>query len=174
MTSNRLPGHTLRFEGKVYGYNHTVRQGRARCTCGAESLVLDSDAARKRWHREHKDEIREEIRRDSEADDRTPTTKAIRRLRQLVQEATPGRWEVGEDETGIGPEFPIFMHDAGCDMALFENEADARYAAAMRPAVGAALADFLDEVALTGVIHRKRPSEAFMALVRAIEEASDG
>ena len=107
------------------------------------------------------------------SDDRTPTVKVIRHLRQLVQDATPGRWEVGQDETELGPEFPIFMHDAGCDMALFKREADARYAAAMRPAVGAALADFLDEVALTGVIHRKRPSEAFMALVREIE-ASDG
>lgn len=59
MKSNRLSGHTLPFEGKIYGYNRTVKHGRARCSCGALSPALDSDAARKRWHREHKDEVRE-------------------------------------------------------------------------------------------------------------------
>ena len=58
MSGNRLPGHTLPFEGKVYGYGYRVNYGRARCSCGAESPPLDSDAARKRWHREHKDEVR--------------------------------------------------------------------------------------------------------------------
>lgn len=58
MTGNRLAGHTLKHEGKVYGYNRPVKHGRALCSCGADSPALDSDAARKRWHREHKANVR--------------------------------------------------------------------------------------------------------------------
>jgi hypothetical protein len=63
--SNILPGHALRNEGRVFWDEHLERadddppsRGSAVCECGATSPVLDSDNARKRWHREHKDEMR--------------------------------------------------------------------------------------------------------------------
>lgn len=48
------------FGGKVVYVDYDARTGRALCECGAESPVLPSTAARKRWHREHKDAIRAE------------------------------------------------------------------------------------------------------------------
>jgi hypothetical protein len=33
--------------------------GRALCECGKKSPVLPSTAARKRWHRQHKDAVRD-------------------------------------------------------------------------------------------------------------------
>lgn len=45
-TSTRLKGHGLQPVG--FGL----------CACGARSDVLDSDYARRVWHRGHKDEVR--------------------------------------------------------------------------------------------------------------------
>lgn len=60
MKPNRLPGHTLPYEGRVKSYFGLGNgPGRAKCSCGAESSALESTAARQRWHRQHKDEIRE-------------------------------------------------------------------------------------------------------------------
>ncbi len=68
MPSNRLSGHTLRYEGKPFVWTaNGGRYVRARpfqkdgvgmCSCGEHSPKLDTDAARKRWHAAHKDEIR--------------------------------------------------------------------------------------------------------------------
>jgi hypothetical protein len=68
--SARLPGHGLFREGKPFRVvgdatgewldiagGHT---GRARCSCGERSPILESDAERKRWHREHKQQVREQ------------------------------------------------------------------------------------------------------------------
>lgn len=62
--TNRLAGHTLRYEGAAYrpdGYLaiRNQRKGHGACSCGALSPELPSNYARKRWHREHKDTIRE-------------------------------------------------------------------------------------------------------------------
>lgn len=65
-TTARVTGHTLRSEGAAYD-DHGRRinpatidpysgAGRGKCSCGALSDVLDSGAARKRWHRQHKAE----------------------------------------------------------------------------------------------------------------------
>jgi hypothetical protein len=65
--SNVLPGHALRNEGRVFWDEHLERAddspqrrttGSAICECGATSPVLESDRARQRWHRAHKDEMR--------------------------------------------------------------------------------------------------------------------
>jgi hypothetical protein len=65
MRRTNIRGHALRGEGKahlpgdeepwilVWGYS-----GCALCECGAASAVERSDAARKRWHAEHKAIIR--------------------------------------------------------------------------------------------------------------------
>lgn len=65
MIANRLAGHTLRSEGapfsSIAGHSYQVRTtwtGRGLCSCGARSDVLDSNAKRKKWHRDHKDDIR--------------------------------------------------------------------------------------------------------------------
>ncbi len=61
MMPNRVPGHTLRKEGRVWSslnYRDENGPGIARCSCGADSSHLASTAARKRWHRAHKDEVR--------------------------------------------------------------------------------------------------------------------
>jgi hypothetical protein len=67
MASTRLTGHALQHEGKPYGAGHLVKwrrvygssTGVALCECGQTSPVLESDAARKRWHRDvHKPAVR--------------------------------------------------------------------------------------------------------------------
>lgn len=68
--SSRLAGHGLRAEGKVFeddGNGGTRRKygsydnfGFGLCSCGSRSSALYSDAARKRWHREHKEQVRNE------------------------------------------------------------------------------------------------------------------
>lgn len=56
--TTRVAGHTLRNEGQAYdAAGWRTRIGVGRCSCGEESPVLDSNAARKRWHREHKAQI---------------------------------------------------------------------------------------------------------------------
>jgi hypothetical protein len=48
---NRVKGHAWR---PTKGGD-----GRALCECGKKSQVLPSTAARKRWHREHKEAVRD-------------------------------------------------------------------------------------------------------------------
>ena len=64
-TYTQIRGHGLKAEGKPYadngegGWMHLYQQhvGRGLCSCGATSEVLESDAARKRWHKDHKAEV---------------------------------------------------------------------------------------------------------------------
>jgi len=60
MTPNRLAGHILPNEGRINtnGLGTAQPCGPARCSCGATSGVLHSANARRRWHRQHKDEVR--------------------------------------------------------------------------------------------------------------------
>ena len=64
MKTNRLAGHTLPDEGRVRGKGFRfVSDGVGLCSCGATSeRMLTSDGARKRWHRQHKDEVRAAMR----------------------------------------------------------------------------------------------------------------
>lgn len=69
---SQIPGHGLQAEGKpfvpavrpadVYNLPGWTRaddsEGHAVCSCGVSSGVLASDAARKRWFGEHKEEVR--------------------------------------------------------------------------------------------------------------------
>ena len=70
MRHTAIRGHALRSEGKAYergdeqrwvrvsygrAYQHL---GVALCECGETSERLDSDAERKRWHRQHKEAVR--------------------------------------------------------------------------------------------------------------------
>lgn len=72
MRRTNLPGHALRSEGKPYVLKplgsdeagglwertYESSHGVALCECGKASGWLTSNAARQRWHRAHKDEIR--------------------------------------------------------------------------------------------------------------------
>lgn len=60
MRANRLAGHILPDEGRIFGngVGHAKPEGRAECSCGAASEVLPSAKARKAWHRAHKDAVR--------------------------------------------------------------------------------------------------------------------
>lgn len=54
-----VPGHTLIFEGDALGRSRGLSgPGEGGCSCGARSPRLETRAARKRWHKEHKDAIR--------------------------------------------------------------------------------------------------------------------
>ena len=57
-----VKGHTLLFEGQPLGIDIYARRGlgRGKCSCGAMSELLLSNAARKRWHKQHKEEVKEE------------------------------------------------------------------------------------------------------------------
>ena len=68
--NTRLAGHGLEGEGiahepgqevehRVCGGVWGSRTGYGLCECGATSPVLESDSARRKWHKAHKDEIRE-------------------------------------------------------------------------------------------------------------------
>lgn len=54
-----VKGHTLPFEGRVYGYLGLASgPGLGRCSCGVTSgKQLPTTAARQRWHREHKQAV---------------------------------------------------------------------------------------------------------------------
>ncbi len=62
MNVNRLAGHGLRNEGRTgvdpYANGLSNGEGWVRCECGIKSPVLENTAARKRWHRQHKDQVR--------------------------------------------------------------------------------------------------------------------
>lgn len=56
----RLSGHGLRLEGRAHdAHGHFTRgfDGYGLCTCGVRSDWLGSDAARQRWHRQHKADV---------------------------------------------------------------------------------------------------------------------
>jgi hypothetical protein len=55
----RLSGHSLLFEGQPCGLNFYARSGNGsgKCSCGELSPILPTNAARKRWHREHKADV---------------------------------------------------------------------------------------------------------------------
>jgi hypothetical protein len=63
MRSTRLAGHGLHHEGKPFERGETSpwlrvygsKTGVALCECGETSGVSESDAARRRWHRAHKE-----------------------------------------------------------------------------------------------------------------------
>jgi hypothetical protein len=57
----RVAGHTLRAEGAPFDeagagpmYHYEGKVGRAKCSCGALSEMLPTNAARRRWHADHK------------------------------------------------------------------------------------------------------------------------
>lgn len=54
-----IKGHGLRGEGRVLSTGGWVKSGPdvGRCECGASSDHLPNTAARKRWHREHKQAV---------------------------------------------------------------------------------------------------------------------
>lgn len=59
MIANRVAGHTLPREGRLYdAHGYPVRVGRARCSCGETSPEMATVAARRRWHRDHKFDVR--------------------------------------------------------------------------------------------------------------------
>lgn len=59
MRNNRLAGHTIPSEGRIKNaHGIWIAVGSIRCSCGEESGVLASDNARKRWHFQHKAQIR--------------------------------------------------------------------------------------------------------------------
>lgn len=59
-TRNRLKGHTLPNEGRLYdAHGYPVNTGKATCSCGEQSPETDTIAARQRWHRSHKAGIRD-------------------------------------------------------------------------------------------------------------------
>lgn len=66
MRNTRLAGHALRGEGKActahptrkYELTHSSR-GRGLCSCGGKSPVLTTNGQRQRWHRDHKQAIRD-------------------------------------------------------------------------------------------------------------------
>ena len=80
-TSTRLPGHGLLSEGKPYVWRqgdeedapswHRARWelrgvGAGLCSCGTASPKLESDGARKRWHKDvHKPAVRAQIEASS-------------------------------------------------------------------------------------------------------------
>ena len=77
-TGVRVPGHTLRSEGKPYKIlvvtdagtmipqrEHYSKTGRGLCSCGLLSDMLASNGLRKRWHREHKSALLHSARVDS-------------------------------------------------------------------------------------------------------------
>jgi hypothetical protein len=68
--NTRLSGHALRHEGKPFRRGGRTgndwvrhygndRQGFGLCECGATSPELATDAARRRWHVNHKAEVRQ-------------------------------------------------------------------------------------------------------------------
>lgn len=73
-TSTRLAGHGLLSEGRPYELRQGDEEGASSwhrthwresegcgvCSCGAFSGPLPTNGARKRWHRDHKDQIRGE------------------------------------------------------------------------------------------------------------------
>ena len=55
----RIRGHGLRYEGRYWNGYQYVSGGMAPglCECSEKSADLPSAAARKEWHRKHKEEV---------------------------------------------------------------------------------------------------------------------
>lgn len=100
MTGTRLSGHALCAEGKPcrrtskhrappYSYEiiHGTSSGSALCECGEKSPRLDSDGARKRWHRDHKEQVRGGYEMDNGHIVTEDEKRAIEALQRLA-----GRW----------------------------------------------------------------------------------
>lgn len=70
MRANRLAGHILPNEGRIFGngIGYPKAEGRAECSCGATSEVLPSANARKKWHRGHKAAVRQHLTPTGPAD----------------------------------------------------------------------------------------------------------
>lgn len=59
MKANRLAGHELPTEGRIYDeHGNHLTDGSAVCSCGTPSPVLPSNTKRQLWHKAHKDDIR--------------------------------------------------------------------------------------------------------------------
>ncbi len=54
MNVTRMAGHTLPNEGRIYVNSYRQLIGPAVCSCGDQSEDLPSDSARRKWHRDHK------------------------------------------------------------------------------------------------------------------------
>lgn len=59
-----ISGHALQCEGAAFDpdgrrlrWASVAGKGHGRCECGAMNADLDSAAARRRWHRDHKVEV---------------------------------------------------------------------------------------------------------------------
>lgn len=65
MRATRLAGHSLPLEGRVQLGGRLIGngsgEGRAACSCGTESPLLPSTRARRKWHHDHKNDIRSEM-----------------------------------------------------------------------------------------------------------------
>jgi hypothetical protein len=60
MKSTRLAGHTLPDEGRIRDSDgYWIATGPAVCSCGETSDELPSDNARRRWHRNHKQTVKD-------------------------------------------------------------------------------------------------------------------
>ena len=66
-----MKGHTLIAEGAPHDdagirfpsyYGGVAGYGRGKCSCGALGTAHDSANYRKRWHRDHKEQLRKESR----------------------------------------------------------------------------------------------------------------
>ena len=99
---SRLSGHALCAEGKPckrtsrhrtppYSYEiiHGTHIGSALCECGAKSPVLESDGARKRWHREHKEQLRGGYEAENGNTITEEEKRAIDALHQLAKRWPP-------------------------------------------------------------------------------------
>lgn len=95
-----VQGHTLSTEGKPWlvagcsecpetGPARDPRQGHAKCSCGAYSEHFTSDAQRKAWHREHKEQVQAARNGDLHVCPRKATARAleVRRLTRKVGRA---------------------------------------------------------------------------------------
>lgn len=65
--NTRVAGHTLWYEGAPHDdrghriwrpYGSASGRGRGKCSCGALSEMEFTAAARKRWHAEHKQQVK--------------------------------------------------------------------------------------------------------------------
>lgn len=77
MKANRLSGHSLPHEGRVIdGMTMSSGPGVSVCACGTPSPNLPNASQRKKWHHDHKNDIRSErglALMDAHADGREAT-----------------------------------------------------------------------------------------------------
>lgn len=111
-----VQGHTLADEGRPLGQIGCAacatpeaeaarpRVGHAKCSCGALSEHLDSDAKRKAWHREHKEQVQAARNGDLHVCPRKATPRAleIRRLTRKIGRAEKISQDMREDFEALG------------------------------------------------------------------------